>query len=183
MITSDDYILGNSDLHQRVRVITDLLGMFVSSAPRTVSIKQLHARTGIPVKQLTKLCGSLWRATLARPRPGAPGEWELACPASAITLEDVFRCVLVERAASAGAKTPKLMLQEGDSNSVARDVDLLVMQATMSVNQSVFQHLRTFSLDRLKFGDTAANSPGQGNARHTFGDDAAAWQYPPVSCL
>jgi hypothetical protein len=27
---------------------------------------------------------------------------------------------------------------------------LLVMQATMSINQSVFQHLRQFSLDRLK---------------------------------
>lgn len=181
MITSGDYILGNSDLHQRVRVITDVLGKFVSSAPRTVSIAQLHEHTGIPLKQLTKLCGSLWRATLVRPRPGAPGEWELACPASAITLEDVFRCVILEQ--GAGVKAPKLTLPEGDSNGVARDVDLLVMQATMSVNQSVFQHLRKFSLDRLKFGDSAADSPGKSNARRTFGDEAAAWQYPPLPCL
>ena len=27
---------------------------------------------------------------------------------------------------------------------------MLVMQATMGINQSIFQHLRQFSLDRLK---------------------------------
>ena len=183
MITSDDYILGNSGLHQRVRVITDLLGKFVSSAPKALSIKQLHERTGIPVKQLTKLCGGLGRAALLRPHRGAPGAWELACAASTITLEDVLRCVIVEQGASAGAKAAKLSLPEGESNGVARDVDLLVMQATMSVNQSVFQHLRKFSLDRLKFGETAGNSPGKINAGRTFSDDAAGWQYPPVPCL
>jgi hypothetical protein len=30
------------------------------------------------------------------------------------------------------------------------DVDLLVMQAMIAINQSVFKHLRQFSLDRLK---------------------------------
>lgn len=30
-----------------------------------------------------------------------------------------------------------------------QQLDLLLMQATMSINQSMFQHLRQFSLDRL----------------------------------
>ena len=183
MITSDDYILGNSGLHQRVRVITDLLGKFVSSAPRAVSIKQLHEHTGLPVKQLTKLCSSLGRAALLRPHKGTPGEWELACAASTITLEDVLRCVIVEKGVSASAKAAKLALPEGESNSVARDVDLLVMQATMSVNQSVFQHLRKFSLDRLKFGEPASKPLERSSARRSFGDDTPPWQYPPVPCL
>ena len=181
MITSHDYILGNSGLHQRVRVITDLLGKFVSSAPRALSVQQLHEHTGLPVKQLTKLCGSLWRAALLRPHQGSPCEWELACAASAITLEDVFRCVIVEQ--GAGVKSRKLAPPEGDTNGIARDVDLLVMQATMSVNQSVFQHLRKFSLDRLKFGDAAGIALEKNAARSTFAGDAPAWQYPPAPCI
>jgi hypothetical protein len=70
-----------------------------------------------------------------------------------------------------------------DLNGVARDVDLLAMQVTMSVNQSVFQHLRKFSLDRLKLGNSATDSPGKSNERRTFGDDPAGWQYSPVPCL
>lgn len=148
MIEGDDYILGNSVLHQRLCLITEILGKFVSSAPRALSVVQLGQHTGLPARELVKLCGGLWRAQLLRPHQGSPDSWELACAASEVTLEDVFRCAVAEQPGRLRAFKPAVF--SGAADSVHRDVDLLLTQAAMAINQSVFQHLRQFSLDRLK---------------------------------
>lgn len=152
MFTVDDYILGNGALHDRFRITTEILGALVSSAPRPVSIAQLESYTGRPAKELVKLCGSLWRAMLMRPEPKSRHLWTLSCEPSSVTLEDVFRCVIAPppgRAKTVEAPPPV----NADRNH--HDVDLLVMQATMAINQSVFKHLRQFSLDRLKISSAA----------------------------
>ncbi len=144
MVTVEDYILGNGVLHDRFFAITEILAKLVSSAPRAVSISQLEDLTGRPAKELVKLCSSLSRASLLRQDAHAADKWMLTCDASMVTLEDVFRCVLIEQQgrAKAGGKT--------GAERVPNDVDLLVMQAMIEINQSVFKHLRQFSLDRLK---------------------------------
>ncbi|HZW23706.1 Rrf2 family transcriptional regulator [Noviherbaspirillum sp.] len=140
MVTVEDCILGNSALHDRFFATTEILARLVSSAPRAVGMAQLEEATGRAEKELAKLCQSLARAGLLR--QDAPGKWALTCDPSLVTLEDVFRCVMSEqqtrsRKASAAGRAPS-------------DVDLLVMQAMIAINQSVFKHLRQFSLDRLK---------------------------------
>lgn len=142
MVTVEDCILGNSALHDRFFATTEILAKLVSSAPRAVGITQLEEATGRTEKELTKLCMALGRAGLLRQDTQAPGKWTLTCDPSLVTLEDVFRCVTSEqqtrsRKSAAADRTPN-------------DVDLLVMQAMIAINQSVFKHLRQFSLDRLK---------------------------------
>jgi DNA-binding IscR family transcriptional regulator len=145
MITVEDYIFGNDALHQRFFTTTEILARLISTAPRAVSIAQLEETTGRSPKELSKLCGSLERAGLLRQAANAAEKWTLACDPALITLEDVFRCVLADQQGRSRAAT-KTAVPERASN----DVDLLVMQAMIAINQSVFKHLRQFSLDRLK---------------------------------
>ncbi len=151
MITADDYILGNGALHDRFRVTTEILGALVSCAPRSLSIAQLQSYTGRPTKELAKLCSALWRSMLTQPDTKMRGNWMLACAPNTVTLEDVFRCVIANQPQP--AKPTIVSSVEQDQRH--HDIDLLVMQATMTINQSVFKHLRQFSLDRLKVSAAA----------------------------
>jgi DNA-binding IscR family transcriptional regulator len=151
VITVDDYILGNGVLHDRFRVTTEILSALVSCAPRSLSMAQLQSYTGRPTRELTKLCGALWRSTLTQPDANARGSWMLACAPSTVTLEDVFRCVIADQ-----PQMPKpTIVKPDETDQRHHDIDLLVMQATMAINQSVFRHLRQFSLDRLKVSAAA----------------------------
>lgn len=145
MFTVEDYILGGSRLHERMCAMAEIMAKLVSSAPRAVGIAQLELVTGRPAKELTKLCASLWRAELLQPDPLAGDSWRLACEPSAVTLEDVFRCIVAEQEACA-----KPAVKPRNPEQPQSDVELLVMQAMIAVNQSVLKHLRQFSLDRLK---------------------------------
>lgn len=152
-----DYILGNGALHDRFRLATAILGALVSNAPRPMSMSQLEDHTGRPAKELVKLCGNLWRALLMRPDASLHDGWVLAGPPNAVTLEDVFRCVLDTQPGHRKTTTAKA----DHPDRTHHDVDLLVMQATMAINQSVFQHLRRFSLDRLKASASGMSSFSQ----------------------
>jgi DNA-binding IscR family transcriptional regulator len=152
VITVDDYILGNGALHERFRLTTEILGALVSCAPRSLSMAQLESYTGQPTKELSKLCGMLWRAMLTKPDKDVRGSWTLACSPSAVTLEDVFRCVVANQPHNTRPGSAA-KLEERDRRQ--HDIDLLVSQATMAINQSVFKQLRQFSLDRLKVSAAA----------------------------
>jgi DNA-binding IscR family transcriptional regulator len=128
VITADDYILGNGALHERFRLTTEILGALVSCAPRSLTMAQLQSYTGRPAKELAKLCGALWRAMLTKPDKDVRGSWTLACTPSAVTLEDVFRCVIADQphnakqAAALAANPAKA--EEMDKRQY--DIDLLV---------------------------------------------------------
>lgn len=139
----EEFIFGNGALHERFFITTEILAKLVSSAPRSVSIAQLEEITGRPARELSRLCSGLARSGLLRTDPAAAGRWMLTCDASQLTLEDVFRCVLAEQ--QARSKAGKAGAERATS-----DVALLMMQAMIAINQSVFKHLRQFSLDRLK---------------------------------
>lgn len=175
MHATDDYLLGDSALYGRLRLVTELLGHFVAGAPRAVSLAQLQQATGRPARELVRLCNILCREQVLQPQGGQPQAWTLACETSHLTLEDAFRCAMSEQASrtrSARQKTAKAAAAE-QRDAVRPEIDMLVMQATMGINQSVFQHLRQFSLDRLKV--TAA---GMFAARRTSDDGLRAW--PPA---
>lgn len=148
---ANDYILGNETLHDCFLVMTEILGALVSSTPDPLSLAQLANGIGRPAKELAKSCAALARAQLLRQDQRIDGGWALACEPASITLEDVFFCVVAQQA----GKTRPIEAPTGEAARIRHDVDLLIMQATMAINQSVFKHLRQFSLDRLKF-----SSPG-----------------------
>lgn len=167
MSAVDQFIIGDDASYARLCLITDVLGKFVSCASRAVGMAQLRRHTGRAPQELHRLCAMLCGAQLLRPDPAQRGSWRLACEASQVTLEDVFRCVLAERTARA---KPKAALQSADEPNATsrREIALLMMQATMGINQSVYRHLRQFSLDRLKV--TAASvRPAHTRARFTAG--------------
>lgn len=145
MVTVEDYILGNSALHERFFATTEILAKIVSSAPRAVSLAQLEDATGRSARELSRLCATLVRASLLRIDTAASHKWVLTCDPSLITLEDVFRCVM-----TATPSRPRPVTKSAARERAQNDVDLLVMQAMIAINQSVFKHLRQFSLDRLK---------------------------------
>jgi DNA-binding IscR family transcriptional regulator len=151
MIAVEDYILGGSKLHERLCVLTEIMAKLVSSAPREVGLSQLESATGRPAKDVAKLCASLWRAGLVEPSRGSDDCWRLACEPSAVTLEDVFRCVIAEQ--KFAAKPPA---KSRNADQLQDDVELLVTQAMIAINQSILKHLRQFSLDRLKISATGA---------------------------
>jgi DNA-binding IscR family transcriptional regulator len=167
VIAINDYILGNSKLHDRFRISTEILGALVSSAPRSLSMAQLQSYTGRSPKELTKLCGALWRAMLTKPDRKVRGNWLLACAPSAVTLEDVFRCIIADQPHIA----KPVVVKPEDADRRHHDVDLLVMQATMAISQSVFKHLRQFSLDRLKVSAAAKPSLRKRDQREVHYDN------------
>jgi hypothetical protein len=160
MSTLDQYLLGDRALYARVCLVTEVLGKFVSSAPRAVDLAQLEKQTGKPARELLKLCTLLCSEGLLLQHQ--PRQWTLACEASSVTLEDAFRCVFTEQATRARPGRPKTEAAAADTPR--RDVDLLVMQATMGIQQGVFKHLRQFSLDRLKVGTPGMFAPPGPNA-------------------
>lgn len=155
MSPADDYILGNGALHQRFRLATEIVGALASHAPRSLTLAELERHTGHPAKDVVKLCMQLARTDVLRLAPDQVDAWLLAAPASALTLEDVFRCVLDMQGARG-----KPAARTGQQQRVSHDIDLLMMQATMAINQSVFKHLRQFSLDRLKARASSVASLG-----------------------
>lgn len=175
MNAADEYLLGDSALYGRLCLITELLGQFVASAPRAVSLAQLEQLTGRPARELVRLCNILCREQVLRPDAGQSQSWTLACETSQLTLEDAFRCAVSEqasRARSAKHKAARTAAAQ-QQDAVHPEVGMLVMQATMGINQSVFHHLRQFSLDRLK-----VSAAGMFSSRRSSDDGLRAW--PPA---
>ena len=145
MNTSAHHILGNDALYNRLCLATEVLGKLVACAPKAVGTEELTAATRGTPREVLKLCRILCEDGLLVREPGRRAGWRLACDPSTVTLEDAFRCLMTQQPAH-----PARAHAAGEENTVESEVDVLVMQATMSINQSVLQLLRRFSLDRLR---------------------------------
>lgn len=128
-------------MDQKFRVTTEILEQFVSNPSQELSSARLAEHIGRTVREVNQVCKKLQLIGLIEPaKPVAKG-WKLVCDPNTITLEDVYRGVI--------ADTATAVVTEPDRTAdPARGVDLLIMQATMEVNQSIFRHLRQFSLGR-----------------------------------
>lgn len=140
MIPVERYIFGNSVSYDRFCTIAKILARLVSSTPCAVSMAQLKSATGSPGPEIAAVCTSLERIGLAHPDSETTNKWVLACDPSMVTLEDVFRCALSEQKDS----------NISPSNALPGTVQLLLMQAMITINESLCRDLRRFSLDRLK---------------------------------
>jgi DNA-binding IscR family transcriptional regulator len=150
----DDYIFGNGVLHERFRLTTQVLAVMVASAPRSLGVSQLQKTTQRPARELGKLCEGLQEAGLLKPDPAARGNWLLACQPSEVTLEDVYRFVITAH----GAQPDPQDSSNEPIEQLLLDAELLVIQATMAVNQGIARQLRQFTLDRLR-ASSAAKPP------------------------
>ncbi len=129
-------------MDQKFRITTEILELFVNNPSQDLSISYLVEYTGHTTRAVTQICRKLQIAGLVQPAKNSSKVWMLTCDPSSITLEDVYRGMMANQQPTQSRTNP-----EADR---ARSVDLLIMQATMEVNQSIFQHLRQFSLGRPK---------------------------------
>lgn len=146
MSSIDDYILGNDVLHYRFSVTIQIVGKIVCSAPDWVAMHQMKELTGCPAKELAKLCGHLSDAGVLEAAKPKEDAWRLACDPRETTLADIFRCILAEQL----DRSKQLSSKAHHIERSYRDIDLLVMQLSIAINQSVFRHLRQFTLERLR---------------------------------
>ncbi len=143
----DHYFLGDATLHQRLCISAGILAELVRCAPRAVRIAALKDATGYPIATLEKHCRHLCRAGLLQ--LDEDDSWSLAGSPADITLEDVFRSVLVEPPSCDDKKASKPATPHNPGA-----IELLLMQATVGIHQHIFNHLRRFPLDRLKISAT-----------------------------
>jgi DNA-binding IscR family transcriptional regulator len=140
MPVSDDFLFADFLMDQKFRITTEILELFVTNPSQDLSIAYLAEYTGHSAREITQICRKLQLAGLVQPSKNSSKVWMLVCDPSTITLEDVYRGMIAN-----SQPTPSLASPEMERT---RSVDLLIMQATMEVNQSIFKHLRQFSLGR-----------------------------------
>lgn len=102
------------------------------------------------LRYLRKLLRTLTAGGLLRPHEKHGDTWACMRAPHTISLADIYHCLMAEQEdckAPFGAAAQALA-----STSSA---DLLMMQATMSINQVVLQHLQQFDLGRLKVAESA----------------------------
>ena len=148
MTASDNFLFADVLMDQKFRITTEILEQFVSNPSQELSSARLAEHTGRSVREVNQVCKKLQIIGLVVPVKPATKGWKLICDPNTITLEDVYRGVIAEAAAVPEQQGTARMVGESHAADPARNVDLLIMQATMEVNQSIFRHLRQFSLGR-----------------------------------
>ena len=140
MSVADEYLLGDASMHGKFQMTAEILERFVAGGTREMSVKRVADDTGHTPRDINQICKSLQRAGILVQGEESARSWTIARDPNTITLEDVYRCVAADR------RQPQPTANE--EADLASSVDLLIMQATIAINQSVFQHLRQFSLGR-----------------------------------
>ena len=151
-VTADEFIFGDHQLHARFFTAIELLAQIVIATPRPVSAPTLAEAVGQPLRVVRALLQSLGKSDLVRADAKVKDAWFCAGSLNAITLADIFRCVSASMIDSASTRKRKCdaAIVGSSRSSTQQSVDLLLMQATMAVNQVVLQHLQQFDLGRLR---------------------------------
>ena len=145
-----EFIFGDQQLHVRFSVAIELLARIVIANPRPMTATTLSEALGQPLRTIRALLGSLHQSGLLCQDDKTRDAWYCAAPLGGITLADVFRSVAGPAPESSRKKKTEPQAAEEPRSAAQQSVDLLLMQATMAINQVVLQHLQAFDLGRLK---------------------------------
>jgi DNA-binding IscR family transcriptional regulator len=143
-----EFVFGDQSLHVRFSTAIALLAAIVMAYPRPMSTATLAESLGESTRTIRALLACLQRSGLIFQDDKTRDAWKCPATPGEVTLADVFRSVASEwtpprrKKAEGVSEEPKSTAQLG--------VDLLLMQATMAINQVVLQHLQSFDLGRLK---------------------------------
>ena len=159
MQSLDGYILGNSTLHTQLAVAARILALLAASAPQCVTLATLQSATRRSAIELRKICRGFNHAGFATTPKQMHDAWMLDCDLGSVTLEDVYLAILAgaghSKKSAAGSTDAA-----AEASPQQNNLDLILMQAAVTINQSLFRLLRQFTLDRLNLAATAgAASP------------------------
>lgn len=159
MQSLDGYILGNSTLHTQLAVATRILALLAASAPQCVTLATLQNATRRSAIELRKICKGFHHAGFVTTPKDVHDAWMLHCDLGDVTLEDVYLALL---AGAGNSKKSATGNAAAETSTQQNNLDLILMQAAMTINQSLFKQLRQFRLDRLNIAAAAgAANPSQ----------------------
>jgi DNA-binding IscR family transcriptional regulator len=149
MANNGEFMLGNPELHLQLATALAVMTQLICNASNPPSAQQLSDSLEISIRHLRKLMRTLTRGGLLKPHERNADTWACTRPPHTISLADIYHC-LVDKDEEAA---PYVAPPQTDASTAASE--LLMMQATMSINQVVFQQLQQFDLGRLKVAETA----------------------------
>jgi DNA-binding IscR family transcriptional regulator len=149
----EEFLLGNATLHLQVSTALAVMSHLICHGKHPPSAARISESLGISVRYLRKLMRILEAGGLLRNAAGCDDTWTCAREPHRTTLADIYQCLVDDARQKLGEKQGEE--QERVGGGSGSGADLLIMQATMSLNQLVLQHLRQFDLGRLKVAEPA----------------------------
>lgn len=153
-----EFIFGDPALHARFSIAIEMLARIVIANPRPVRTAALAETLQQSPRSVRALLAMLNESGVLRRHDDDQEAWSCSSALNSITLADVFRCVSETHPRKRKGDAPPV---DEERSTAQQSVDLLLMQATMSINQVVLQQLQSFDLGRLK-------AIGSASAFHTF---------------
>jgi hypothetical protein len=147
-----EFLFGDALLHTRFSMAIDVLARLVMAHPRSMTTAALAEASGQTARSVRTLLGNMQLCGLVHPDDKVRDAWNCPAAPGKVTLADVFRSVSIARADAPSTKKAEGPKDSSDDihSSTRAGVDLLLMQATMAINQVVLQHLQSFDLGKLK---------------------------------
>ncbi len=144
-----EFLLGNQQLHGRFSMAIGILAHVVIANPKPVTTAAISASIGQPVRTVRLLLSHLHQSGLICQDGKVQDAWFCSSAIDTITLADIF-CSVSDTVPESRRKKSELECAGDARTASQQSVDLLLMQATMAINQVVLQHLQAFDLGRLK---------------------------------
>jgi DNA-binding IscR family transcriptional regulator len=135
------FFLGNAALHAQLLTVLRILEKLKKNRRGELTASQLAISLNLPSTHVRAHLRRLEKDGLVCRQPQVPDLWKAARAVDSMTLGDVYDCL------ARGLFEGKTAQQEQVGDGMA--ADLLLMQATMTINQSVAQQLRLFDLGRI----------------------------------
>lgn len=144
--TSEEYLLGNATLHLQLSTSLAIMSQLVCNSRKPPTASQLAENLEVSPRYLRKQLRLLTTGGLVEPCQDQVDTWRCTRPPHTISLADIYSCLLEELPRGADTST---------AGCTPTSADILMMQATVTVNQLVLQQLQHFDLGRLKIAESA----------------------------
>lgn len=150
MVRNEEFILGNATLHLQLSTALAVMTQLICNASHPPTAQQLSETLDVSLRYLRKLLRTLSDGGLLKPHEKNADTWTCTRAPHAISLADIYYCLVSEKEEG---KAPFIAAAQADASTSS--AELLMMQATMAINQIVLQHLQRFDLGRLKVAESA----------------------------
>jgi DNA-binding IscR family transcriptional regulator len=146
----DEFMLGNASLHTQLSTALTVMTQLICNASQPPSAQELSESLQLSLRYLRKLLRTLTKGNLLKMHDRLNDTWICTRAPHTISLADIYHCLIADQEE---ARSP--FITSPNMETKPSSADLLLMQATMSINQIVLQHLQQFDLGRLKIAESA----------------------------
>lgn len=145
-----EFIFGDRQLHARFSLAIELLARIVTTKSQSVTTVALAEAVGQSPRTVRGVLAGLCQSGLLCRDERGKNAWFCASALDGITLADIFCSVAGAAPENMRKKACEAAAACESRSASQQNIELLLMQATMAINQTVLQHLEAFDLGRLK---------------------------------